>query len=177
MQKSKFRGVVVGTSVGLVAFGSVASAAFLASGELNARVTAGTVQSMDVVATAEEDLFPGYLSDVEITFTNPNPVATRITAVNFKQFAGDSQLVPYLLAEQKLVLNGLNAQGAARPLELGPNESVTLTMPDAVGLKAATPDVFAKKAIQGAQGQVIYTVNYTASPGTESAKLEGTATP
>lgn len=173
MQKSKFRGAVVGTSVGLIAFGSVASAAFLASGELNARVTAGTVQAMDVVATPEGDLFPGYLSDVEITFTNPVPVPTRITAVNLKQFSGDSQLTPYLLAEQKLVLNGVNAAGAARPLELQPNESITITMPDAVGLRAATPNQFAQKAIQGAQAQVVYTVSYTASPGTESAKLEG----
>ena len=176
MQRSTFRGAVVGTSVGLIAFGSVASAAFLASGELATRVTAGTVQSMEVFATAEEDLFPGYLSDVEITLTNTNSVPTRITSVDFKQFAGDPQLTPYLLAEKKLVLNGVNAQGLARPLELQPDESITLTLPDVVGLKAAAPNAFGGKSVQGAQAQVIYTVSYTASPGTESARLEGGAT-
>jgi hypothetical protein len=175
MQKSKFRGAVVGTSVGLIAFGSVASAAFLASGELNAPVKAGTVQTMNVTAVVKDQLYPGYLSDVTLTFSNPNSVETRITSVDFKNFVGDSQLTPYLLAEQKLLINGVNPQGVSRPMAVAPGQSVTVTLPDAIGLKANTPNAFAQKAIQGATATAVYTVGYAASPGTESAKLEGAA--
>ncbi len=176
MQKSKFRGAVVGTSVGLIAFGSVASAAFLASGELNASVKAGTVQSMNVTAVVEEALYPGYLSDVTLTFTNPNPVETRITTVDFSKFVGDSQLTPYLLAEQKLLVNPLNNAGNMRPLAIAPGATVKVTLPDAIGLKALTPNALAQKAIQGATATAVYTVGYTASPGAETVKL-GDVTP
>ena len=174
MQKSTFRGAVVGVSVGLVAFGSVASAAFLASGELNAQVTAGTVQVMDVTAVAQDELFPGYMSDVAITFTNPNEVQTRVTGVTFKSFTGASQLTPYLVAEQTLAVGGVNpTTGALRPLVLEPGASQTVTVPNAVGLRTAAPNSLAGAALQGSKAVAVYSVTYSASPGTETAKLEG----
>jgi hypothetical protein len=174
MQKSKFRGVVVGTSVGLVAFGSVASAAFLASGELNAPVKAGTVVEMETEVVVPTNLFPGYLEDVTITVTNPNPVETRVTKVTFSHWETSVPgLAQWLVAAPSLALNGQNpTTGALPPLVLKANETKSVTLENAVGLAANTPNQSTQNTgavpFQGADAVAVYTVEYVASPGTET---------
>jgi hypothetical protein len=174
MQKSKFRGAVVGTSVGLVAFGSVASAAFLASGELNAPVEAGTVQQMEAQVTVPNDLFPGYLEDATITLTNPNPVETRVSQVTFARWETSVPgLAQYLVAAPTLAVAGQNpVNGAYPPLVLKPGETRTITLENVVGLSVNTPNQSTQStggvSYQGADAVAVYTVSYVASPGAET---------
>jgi hypothetical protein len=172
MQKSKFRGAVVGTSIGLIAFGSVASAAFLASGELNAPVTTGTVQTMEVTVEVPTELFPGYLEDATITLTNPNPVPTRVTDVTFKEWQSSTpELTPYLISAPSLALNGLNAAGAPAPLLLQPGQTKSVTLENVVGLVPTIPNQSTvrsgSKPFQGIDAVAVYSVTYVAANGTE----------
>jgi hypothetical protein len=174
MQKSKFRGAVVGTSVGLIAFGSVASAAFLASGELNAPVKTGTVQTMEATVTVPNELFPGYLEDATITLTNPNKVETRVSTVTFKEWkSSNAQLVPYLVAAPTLAVGGVNpVNGNYPPLVLAPGETKTVTMADVVGISSTIPNTSTAntgaKSFQGVDATAVYTVTYVASAGAET---------
>ncbi len=174
MQKSKFRGVVVGTSLGLVAFGSVASAAFLASGELNAPVKAGTVQQMETEVVVPNDLYPGYLEDVTITLTNPNPVQTRVAKVTFSRWETSVPgLAQWLVAAPSLAVGGQNpVNGNFPPLVLEPGETRSVTMENAVGLAPNTPNQSTANTgavpFQGADAVAVYTVEYVASPGAET---------
>ncbi len=171
MQKPTFRGVLVGTTMGLVAFGGVATAALWTTGEIQAPVTAGEVVVADVTATVAGDLFPGYLNDVTLTFTNPNPVATRVTDVEFLRFDGDPALQPYLISAPTLAPAGTNAAGQPRALVLPPHESVTVTVQDAVGLIRTTPNLAPRtggETMQGRSSAAVYSATYTAVPGTET---------
>ncbi len=177
MQKSKFRGALVGTSIGLVAFGTVASAAFLASGELNAPVKTGTVQTMEATVTVPNGLFPGYMEDATITLTNPNSVPTRVTEVTFKEWqSSNPELTPYLVAAPALALNGLNAAGAPAALVLQPGQEKTVTLENVVGLVPTTPNQSTvrsgSKPFQDVDAVAVYNVTYTVANGTE---VPGTA--
>ncbi|WP_298456716.1 hypothetical protein [uncultured Cellulomonas sp.] len=174
MQKSKFRGVVVGTSVGLVAFGTVASAAFLASGELNAPVKTGTVKVMEVKVTVPDELYPGYLEDATLTFTNPNKVPTRVTDVVFDRWDTTTpNLTQYLVAAPALAPAGVNpTNGNIVPLQLLPGETKTVTIADVVGLAANIPNQSTGNTgsvpYQGVNATAVYDVTYVVSNGTEA---------
>jgi hypothetical protein len=171
MRKPTFRGALVGTSVGLVAFGGVAAAAFWTTGTIQAPVVAGEVVVADVTATVADELFPGYLNDVTLTFTNPNPVETRVTDVTFLRFEGDPALQPYLISTPVLAPAGTNAAGQPRPLVLPPHETVTVTVADAVGLIRTTPNLAPRtggESMQGRASAAVYSATYTATPGTET---------
>lgn len=181
MQKSKFRGAVVGTSVGLIAFGSVASAAFLASGELNAPVRTGTVQAMEVSVDVPAELFPGYLEDASITFTNSNSVATRVVAVEFDRWVTDAPgLATHLVAAKTIAPAGLNGT-AVRPLVLEAGQSRTVTIPNLVGLSSAAPNTSTQatglQSFQGVDATAIYKVSYVAHNGTEVPATVAVAVP
>ncbi len=172
MQKSKFRGAVVGTSIGLIAFGSVASAAFLASGELNAPVTTGTVQMMEATVEVPNGLFPGYLEDATITVTNPTSLPTRVTDVTFNRFeTSNPDLQKHLISAPALAVNGLNAAGQPAPLLLQPGQTKTVTLENVVGLLATTPNQSTvrtgSESFQGMDAVAVYNVTYTVVNGTE----------
>ncbi len=180
MRRSAMRGVLAGTTVGLLAFAGVASAAFWTTGQLQVPVRVGEVVVVaDATATVEGALYPGELNDLRITFTNPHPVPTQVTAVTVARFSGDPALVPHLVSAPTLAPDGVDPDtGAPRPLLLPAGGRVTVTLPDVVGLAADTPDtVTAGGPVPGAQADVVLRATYTAVPGDETVRLDRPATP
>jgi hypothetical protein len=167
VRTSALRGAVVGTAVGLLAFGGVASAALWSSQRLEVPVRIGSMAMGDATATVQGDLYPGQRNDVRLTFTNPNPVPAHVSAVTVERFTGDPALVPHLLADPVLAPDGVDpATGAPRPLLVPARGRITVTVPDAVGLAPDAPD------IQGAEADVVLRATYTAVPGDEAARLQ-----
>jgi hypothetical protein len=180
MRASAVRGVLAGTTVGLLAFAGVASAAFWTTDQLRVPVRVGAaVVVADASATVEGPLFPGELNDVRITFTNPHPVPTQVSEVTVARFTGDPALVPHLVAGPALGPGGVDpVTGAPRALVLPAGGSATVTLPDAVGLALDTPDaVTGGGPVPGAQADVILRATYAAVPGDETGRLDGPATP
>jgi hypothetical protein len=180
VRTSAMRGVLAGTTVGLLAFAGVASAAFWTTDQLRAPVRVGeVVQVGEAFASVEGALLPGELNDLRLTFTNPNPVPTQVTEVSVERFLGDPALVPHLVAAPTLAPDGVDpATGAPRPLLLPPGEATTVTLPDAVGLAESTPDaVTGGGPGPGAQAEVVVRVTYTAVPGDETVPQDRPATP
>ena len=171
MRASALRGAVVGTCLGLLAFGGVASAALWAGEELRVPVEAGRITPAETVATVEGDLYPGRRNPLTITFTNPNPVPTHVTGLTVDRFTGDLALTAHLVAAPVLAPDGHDpATGEPRPLLLPAHGSVTVTVPDAVGL---ADDAHADaRPIQGAEAVIVLRATYTAVPGDETAPLE-----
>jgi len=173
VRTSALRGALAGTSVGLLAFAGVASAAMSSGDALRVPVTVGSVIPGRTTAAVEGDLYPGRLNDVRLTFTNPNRVPTLVTSVTVERFTGDPALVPHLVAAPVLAPGGVDpVTGAPRPLLLPAGGTVTVTVRDAVGLADGTPAAVAGAgAVPGARADVVLRATYTVVPGDETARL------
>lgn len=84
MTDSRRRLFVVGALIGGVLFGSIAWAAWTATGSGNATAkaqTASALTTVDVSASTPATLYPGATGDTLVRISNPNPYPVQVTGV------------------------------------------------------------------------------------------------
>jgi hypothetical protein len=149
-----------GLAVGLSLGAGLAFATFTTNSEPQFQAQAATIVHPNAVVNVVGDLWPGYMNDVTVTITNPNPVAVKIRSFDTRApFFPQDLTATDDLARFITQVTPTSENGKV----IGAHDTRTFTLHNVVGLKSEAAD-----AQQGDKVNLSYSIAYDQIAGNET---------